>query len=321
MKIARIAINEIEKFGMDNNICSSVFGTARWLSIFGNNITVYGIFNDDGRQNGMFYTYSRKKNGLKFFVNAPYTPHNALSFINHSENKANRLSQNKRVLTELASFIDSLPCSEVSLAFPFTCTDMQPFIWKKFKVIPNYTYHIDLSVSMENMLSNLSAERRNSINKCLKDGIIVESCNKMQVIKDMVVKMNNRKQNNLYEQYVDKILFEFADVNNSFAFVARKEDKIIATAFCIKDMNSAYYLLGSYDKENKHNGAGSAVIWECMMHAKKLGLKLFDMEGSMIAEVEKFFRSFGGTLTPFYTINKAKFPLELLLKFIKREIF
>jgi hypothetical protein len=37
------------------------------------------------------------------------------------------------------------------LAFPFFHTDLQPFIWSNFKVIPNYTYRIDLRQSLESI--------------------------------------------------------------------------------------------------------------------------------------------------------------------------
>jgi hypothetical protein len=41
----------------------------------------------------------------------------------------------------------------------------------------------------------------------------------------------------------------------------------------------------------------------------------------MLKGVEKFFRSFGPELVPYFTINKASLPLEILLKFKKRELF
>ncbi len=55
--------------------------------------------------------------------------------------------------------------------------------------------------------------------------------------------------------------------------------------------------------------------------AKELGCEVFDFEGSMLKGVERFFRSFGPELKPFYTINKAWKPIEVLLKFKKPHIF
>jgi len=47
---------------------------------------------------------------------------------------------------------------------------MQPFFWEGFKVVPNYTYHIDLSQSIEEIQKAYATERRNDIKKALKDG-------------------------------------------------------------------------------------------------------------------------------------------------------
>ena len=87
------------------------------------------------------------------------------------------------------------------------------------------------------------------------------------------------------------------------------------------DKITTYYLLGGYDFENKHHGAGPLVIWESIKYSKEIGLKYFDFEGSMVPQIEKHFRGFGGKLTPYYRINKARLPLEILLKFLKRELF
>jgi len=62
-------------------------------------------------------------------------------------------------------------------------------------------------------------------------------------------------------------------------------------------------------------------IVEAIKHSKELGISKFDFEGSMLPEVEKYFRGFGGNLVPYYSINKAKLPIEIALKFVKRTHF
>jgi hypothetical protein len=62
-------------------------------------------------------------------------------------------------------------------------------------------------------------------------------------------------------------------------------------------------------------------MWAAIKFAKDLGLRSFDFEGSISPDIEKYFRGFGGTLTPYYQINKAKLPLEFILKLYKREYF
>jgi hypothetical protein len=55
-------------------------------------------------------------------------------------------------------------------------------------------------------------------------------------------------------------------------------------------------------------------MWKSILHARQLGLRTFDFEGSMIPEVERYFREFGGKLIPYYEISKAKFPVNLLMR-------
>jgi hypothetical protein len=62
-------------------------------------------------------------------------------------------------------------------------------------------------------------------------------------------------------------------------------------------------------------------MYNSIEYAKQIKMPVFDFEGSMLPEVEKYFRDFGGVLTPYYTINKANRIIEIILKFIKPNIF
>ena len=227
----------------------------------------------------------------------------------------------KKTLSLITDFIEKLPYSIVSISLNKNIIDMQPFIWEKFKVVPGYTYLLDLSVSIEDIRKRMSNERRKNINKGQKDGLLTKKVYDFKIIKTLVLKTFSRQDNKINEFYLNKILFKFANNNNSFAFATYQNDEPIACSFCIHDSNTAYYLLGGHDSENKHHGAGALSMWEAIKYAKDSGLKYFDFEGSMIPQIEKYFRGFGGQLTPYYRINKAKLPVEIFLKFFKRELF
>jgi lipid II:glycine glycyltransferase (peptidoglycan interpeptide bridge formation enzyme) len=167
----------------------------------------------------------------------------------------------------------------------------------------------------------MSNERRKNINKSLKDGLHVKKIDDYEVIKSLAMKTFLRQDMGINEFYLDKVLFEFANNKNSYAFGTFMNDKPIACTFCVYDKNTAYYLIGGYDNKNKHHGAGALSMWEAIKFAKKTGLKNYDFEGSMEQQIERYFRGFGGQITPYYRINKAKLPLEILLKFYKRELF
>jgi len=95
----------------------------------------------------------------------------------------------------------------------------------------------------------------------------------------------------------------------------------LAAACCIHDATTAYYILGGHDADKKQRGAAGIAVLSAIRYAKELGIKTFDFEGSMIPAIESFFRGFGGELTVKYAVHRANLPLEMLLKFVKREIY
>ena len=299
----------------------AIFNTSGWLQMFGDNIRFYGFYDKGGKLIGGFATYLEKKFGLKIYRNPPFTPFVG-PFLNiESQKPVSIMSKWKKALSLMADHLESLPYAVISVSLGRNIVDTQPFRWRKFKVIPGYTYILDLSNSVKNIEMDMSAERRNDISKATRDGLITKLVDDYSIVKSLVLKTFSRQEIVANEYYLNKILFEFANNGNSFATVALKNDSPISASFCVYDNNTAYYLLGGYDSENKHHGAGALAVWEAIKHTKELGLKQFDFEGSMVPQIEAYFREFGGKLTPYYGINKARLPLEILLKFFKRELF
>lgn len=299
----------------------TVFNTVDWLKIFGDRAQAYGIYDKGDNLTGGFCTYKEKKFGLKIYRNPPFTPCIGPFLEIKAKNPVVVMNTWKKVLSSMADFIEHLPYSVVSICLNKKIVDTQPFIWKKFKVIPAYTYILDLSKSVEDIRKEMSAERRNDMNKAIRDGLIVKQVHNFEIVKFLVLKTFSRQEMTVNEYYLDKVLFEFANKGNSFASVTFKNDNPIAASFCVYDKNTAYYLLGGYDYKSKHHGAGALATWEAIKYAQELGLKYFDFEGSMVPQIERYFRGFGGQLIPYYRINKAKLPLEMLLKLFKRELF
>jgi lipid II:glycine glycyltransferase (peptidoglycan interpeptide bridge formation enzyme) len=215
----------------------------------------------------------------------------------------------------------SLKAKLVSFALPFTINDTQPFYWDNFKVIPNYTYRLPLNRTEEELFENLTSEKRKSIKRAEKDNLSIEQTTDYKAVKALIEKTFSRKEKKVSQDYLNKILFEFANVSNSFAFIAHKDGKPSGCVFCIHYNKTAFYLFGGYDEGNKHHGAGVSCMWQGILHAKKIGMTVFDFEGSMLVEVEKYFREFGGDLVPYYTVHKAGLPLEMVLKLKLRNRF
>jgi predicted N-acyltransferase len=299
----------------------SVFNSVGWLQIYGEGVTVYGLYNLNDELIGAFNVFNAKKVGLSYYIVPPFSPSNGLFFINPAVNAASRNSFEKELHTAIAGLFKQLKGFLKISAFPVGISDMQVYYWNGFKVTPNYTYRLALNGSEDDLFASLSSEKRKSIRKAGKDGLQVSLTTDMKVVRELILKTFTRKNKKLNETLLDKILFGFANATNSFAYVAQADGSNIACTFCVTDKDTCYYLFGGYDEKNRHHGAGPACMWNAILHAKSKGITVFDFEGSMLPEVEKYFREFGGVQHAYYSIHRAWLPVEMALKLIMRNRF
>lgn len=299
-----------------------VFASKEWLSIYGSQLKLVGIHNDDQKFIGGFYYYQTSKMGASFVKLPPYTPHCGLFYYSEAKNQASVNSFSKEVVSEVCNYLSSLKSKLLVLAFHSSVTDMQPFIWAKYKVIPNYTYRIDLHKSLDDIYSNYDPKNRNKINACLKQEVIVkEDGLSKESMFDFFKYALQSAGANVYEAELKNIFLKFSNPTNSFCLSAFQNDILQGAVFCAYDNEVCYYLFGGLDKNAEVSGVTNLLLHKAIEKAKSLGCQTFDFEGSMLKGVEKFFRSFGPHLVPYFTINKASLPLEMLLKFKKRELF
>lgn len=299
-----------------------VFASHKWLSVYQDRLTMVGIYKDERQLIGGFCFLKVKKFGFDFIKLPPYTPHCCFFFNSESRNNASRATFSKEILSEVCNYISAQKSALTILAFPSEVVDLQPFIWEKYKVVPNYTYRIDLNVTMEEINANFDPKNRNAINKAIKENVRVSfNTLRKEDLYQFFSNSLNTAGANVYNNELENIFRKFSDENNSFSAEAWKDDKLIGVVFCIYDKHSCYYLLGGVEKSSGLGGINNILVLRSIEMAKEKGCSIFDFEGSMLKGVEKFFRSFGGELVPYYTINKASLPLEIALKLKKRELF
>ena len=322
MYINEVVIDEDkEKLNLIAKEVGCIFNTINWVNLFEKSIKIFGIYENDGLLIGGFFLFIENRFLLKIVQNPAFTPFIGPFFKIESKNNSAILTKKKEIIKKIAEFIENFSYSILSISLNYDILDTQPFIWKKFKVTPRYSYIIYLQNDIETIYSNFSQERKNDIKKAIKDKLYSKNIEDYNIVKNLILKTFDRQKLKINEFYLNKILFEFSNSENSFAFVTFKDERPISCTFCIYDKNKAFYILGGYDNDLKHHGAGALSILESIKYSKSLGLKEFDFEGSMVPQIEKYFRGFGGNLVSYYRVNKAKLPLEILLKFIKRELF
>ena len=320
MIIRKISDNEDELYYDLAKKWGTVFNSKEWHANYSNKIERLGLFSDKGLLIGGFNLQIVILKGMIKYCRVPYMTPN-ISLFYSKDLITNENSFQKEISEAIIVFLEKSKFHLTIFSFPVNFLFLQSFYWKKFKVIPRFTYRLNLIDSLDVIYSKLSKGKKRDLKKAKKDGLVVKLSQDYETVRLLVNKTFQRKNKTYQSELVDKILFNFANESNSFAFITYENNIPISTTFCIFDNTTVYYLLGGYDSLKKHSGAGVLSLWNSIEYAKSINKKVFDFEGSMIPEIEKYFRDFGGCLVPYFSINKGLLPIELFLKFFKRQLF
>lgn len=321
MDIRAISDTELASFDALAREHGTVFHSVAWTALFGDDLVRYGVFQKNGDLIAGFCLRRLVVLGMEVFRTPPFTPQCGPFFRIKAQKPVAVLEARREILDAVAEFLDRRSCALVSVGLDPRIQDTLPFVWRKFKVVPRYTYVLDLASSLEDVQANMSPATRNDISKATRDGLVVRQTTDPKVIRDLVRETFARQHVHTDAQHLDAILFRFSNPGNSFMFTTCRGDSAIAGCFVVYDTRTAYYLLGGAKADERHHGAGALALIEAIKHAKQLRIATFDFEGSMIPAIERYFRRFGGQLTPYFTVNKAWLPLEIGLKLFKRELF
>lgn len=304
MYLRQILINELEYPAVLSDKIS-VFHDMDFLSMYLPYIRLVGIYNENNELIGVFYYFKKSKYFLKYIIPPPFHPYNGLIFHNSAQKEESRNSFIKELQYLIHQyFTEKENAHYIRFVLSPEHIDTQIFRWNKWSVKVNYTYQLSLKSSTNELFENLSSEKRKSIRKAEKDGIVVKETENYDTVKELILKTFERQKKKINVFYLNKILQEWANPSNSFAFVAYSDEKPVAATFCLYDHSTAYYLMGGYDFQNTHHGAGVSCMWHSILKSKELGLDIFDFEGSMLPNVERYFRDFGGKLIPYFVCEK-----------------
>jgi hypothetical protein len=234
------------------------------------------------------------------------TPYLGILFPKSNAKYVTELSTNKEISIALATFLKK-NFDWIESSFAPEVRDLQPFIWHGFDVDLHYTYRLSLN-DLDSVFDNMDARRRNKLVSAEKQGVTIEAGVEFGEIVRLCTKSFER-QSLLATHTGAATRFEAAlrRVGRCKGFLARgAEGTPLGAVWIVWDDKRAYYLLGGYDHSERSNKAVSLALWRAIQFtAKDLKLLEFDFEGSVIPAVEQFFRKFGATLTPFYTIRSG----------------
>lgn len=261
-----------------------------------------------------FYIPTAKKFGKDFIVMPHMTPFGGVMI----SPAIHKLTISKRIgnIKEINEIFISKLKEKTLLYYSFSPenTDMQPFIWNKYITSIRYTYRVNLSdekILWSNLQEKTSVNKANKSNCKIKWGF--------DEYLDTYFQLNEKSFNsqniiNFNNDLTKKLLIELNKNSNCIIGIVFDENETpIGGCVLAYDTKRAYYIMGGVDRSN--NYGMSYLLWESMLYTKNiLTLDTFDFEGSMIPSIEKYFRKFGGELTPYYSLNNILLVLKNSIK-------
>jgi hypothetical protein len=306
MKVREISsvkgLKEWDKF-VEKSPQGTIFHTSLWLKNSGDDFKIYAIYKG-GHIFAGFVTGVKKIVGVKAAWPPLLTPWLGPIYRRSNSKYVTQISNRKEVNKIFAKKIKE-DFDYFNLSFSPEIKDLQSYIWEGFSTEVKYTYRIKLD-DLNSIWDSMGKSHRNDILRAKKDGIEIVCPQNFDTAFKLIEKTFYRQKKNIkFKKRAYKINDIFSKNNKSRLFLAIDLlGEPIAAVYIIWDNKTSYYLLGGYDFEKSHRGASSFAIWKAIEYSKKnLGLESFDFEGSMIQNIEKFFRNFGGRIVPHYSLT------------------
>jgi hypothetical protein len=216
------------------------------------------------------------------------------------------LENEKNLLLKL---IEKLPpVASFEQKWHWSMTNWLPFFWRGYSQTTRYTYRLHNLNDLDSIWSGFSSNIRSDIRKAENRFYVrLRENPTMDAFLDLVELTFARQKKSL--PYPRSIAHRIEQAchsrSRSKIFIAEDEKgRPHAGCFLVWDEESAYYLIGGGDPELRNSGATSYTIWQAIKFSAGVS-RSFDFEGSMIEPVEKFFRAFGTTQTPYFAVSKV----------------
>jgi hypothetical protein len=317
-----LANNEKEAWDSLARTKGELFQQPEWIAALGASATRVGIFDPGGCIVGGFVVRQTSRAGMRISRNAPFCQSAGPFWEPRATSAIGRLEERRRLLEAMAEFLEP-GRGACFVSVSRTAEDMLPFRWRGFRCVVEYTYRLPLLAHGDDFLSGYDGAVRNDIRKARKDGLQPDVGLDLEGL-GILQRDALERRGASGAQTLSGVLRYAGASANAFTVVVRREGQTLAGCLVVGFGQSAYYVLGGHSRSGAtgtHHGAGSLALHTAIVEATRRGFRVFDFEGSTIPRVEPFTRGFGGTLTPYYSVAKAWFPLECVLKLRYRSHF
>lgn len=307
---------------MNNNVdkcTNSIFEKNWWLDVVaGVDWEKITVEKKNGEIAAAFPIYKTKYFGFKALRVPPFTQTLGIYLEDTGAKLTKKLEKEKKLVNEI---IEKLP-KDYNYDFYLDINNeyILPFIWKGFKVEPMYSYRLENLSNLDEVWSGFKENIKREIRKAVKK---VEVTREKEI--DVLIQMQKKtfKRQGRAFPYDEMKMKQLCDVleqkNASLLLSARdSEGNIHAATYFVFDDHRCYYLMSGGDPDYRNSGATSLLMWEGIKYASER-CDIFDFEGSMIEDIERFFRGFGAKPRIYFHVKKLNWLLSLA-EYIKPKV-
>ncbi|MFM7682426.1 MAG: hypothetical protein ACKO7P_06740 [Bacteroidota bacterium] len=278
--------NQMNQFGLNNSVWikgNSTEGEWRILK----------ISEDGGQPVAEFLAWMKKSWWGKQLITPPLMPTVGAWSKDLQQKRTSQIGKKKEVMDTLCDGLENSNYSFWKLDFPPEWIDFQPFIWKGIQPQLKYTYRLDLTKDWRQEISS----KHNNLIKKREDysfNIGNFSADQWDLFLKGLMKHGIYGANGFQEM--------IAQGESPFFCISTSDSSYLAICGIFEEI--AYYFAAVNDKSD--NALSTCGLFYCIEVSQLRGAKIFDFEGSMLRNVERFFRGFGGELTPYFSVEQGK---------------
>lgn len=261
-----------------------------------------------GRIQGVLPYFRSSKYGISHITMPLLLPYLG-PWVIHPQNpskQATRYSYEKKVLTTLLQQIPKVALIKMHCHPKFS--NVLAAYWHGYEMHVRYTYIISQG-DKDKIWDAIDAKQRNIITSVKDKFKVIESENINEFYRLNSLSFSRSGNTIPYNaEYINRLYnaLKLNDKGRVYMCIDR-DNQPHAAILLANDKQSTYCLGIGNDPKHKNSGALSFLMWRTILDSLK-ETESFNFEGGMIPNIEKFFRSFGGQLTPYYKIQKAKTP-------------
>lgn len=188
-----------------------------------------------------------------------------------------------------------------------------PLYWQGFSQTTRYTYQ--LLPDGEVIRDGYDSALRRLLNKARRNGLVIREISSQSFAEEIRKTYRQKRQHcpfsyNFMTRVIDKLEAAGLFYKRSACL---PDGTVLAVGGVVYDQASANLVLHGMDRNFRESGANAFVIDHLIDYASHHS-RVFDFEGSMIKNIERFYRRFGGQLTPYSEIRNSSLQSGLYIR-------